>query len=291
MAKHAVAKIVARDITQDESYASWGVQREWAELLPLAWKSIGNGTYSIAFSPKMHTPMAWWFMPLHLLAVGLGWTNIDAGLRMWRLEGYPPAHPILAFLRETHGPSIEALEIWLDLGGSFMIREALWGIAGPNVVMQRIGANLETFEMASEKYQKRIQGTRTQAGFDQLLTGDNDPLHLGDHFYQCVFNRRPNSGSWSLRFYESHNSELVITANLESMDGILRFLKEHVSGHISTSNESERTRLLVNVEDIGLNFQMAYCVESERWYLSSSASPAKRDVERAVHLWGNPRRD
>ncbi len=91
----------------------WGDQYEWTALLPAAWKLVStNGR--LRPNPNDHqSACCWWNVPLHLLGLGLGWTNIALGLQQWRELGYPADNPVLRFIKESYGPSIEGLEVFL----------------------------------------------------------------------------------------------------------------------------------------------------------------------------------
>ena len=286
MAKHAVAKIVARDITQDESFASWGVQREWAELLPLAWKSIGSDTFSIAYTPKAHTSMAWWFMPLHLLGVGLGWTDIARGLETWRLEGYPTIHPILRLVYQSHGPSIEALEIWLKCSGHEIV-DALRFVCRTDEHMAEplFFSSSNDFEQARHNYETRIQGARTQAGLNNLLNGGYDPQHLGHHFYHALVDCKSGYDAFTNPVVTAETPQHIAFVTVPSMKGLLDFLTTHtpeLTGHISMGGW---WNTLLTIRDLGLTMYWQYSVSSNRWFLAEG--PEYFQEGQQAHNWGN----
>lgn len=91
----------------------WGDEYYWTGLLPLAWKLAStNGRLRPPGDDHLKA-CGWWNVPIHLLGLGMGWTNIALGLQQWRHQRFPDENPILRFIKETYGPSIEALEAFL----------------------------------------------------------------------------------------------------------------------------------------------------------------------------------
>ena len=91
----------------------WGDQYEWTALLPVAWKMIPTNNRLIHPSGDHQAACCWWNTALHLLGLGMGWTNIATGLQNWRRLDYPTNHPILQLVFDSYGESIEALEAFL----------------------------------------------------------------------------------------------------------------------------------------------------------------------------------
>jgi hypothetical protein len=102
-------------------YQSWsdfyGDEYNWTSMVPILWQSIDSPAARI-IPPKAlphgfnQETCAWWSGALHLLAFGMGWTNMPNGLRRWRENGYPTDNAVLRLLFNTYGSSIEALEYW-----------------------------------------------------------------------------------------------------------------------------------------------------------------------------------
>ena len=103
-------------------YQNWndfyGDEYNWSSMVPILWQSIDSPAARI-MPPKAKAQgfnqetCAWWTGALHLLAFGMGWTNMAQGLRRWREGGYRVENAVLRLLYNTYGPSIEALEYWL----------------------------------------------------------------------------------------------------------------------------------------------------------------------------------
>lgn len=173
----------------------WGDQYDWTALLPLAWKSIGTNGRIRPDASDYQKVCCWWNAPLHLLGLGLGWTNIALGLQQWRELGYPTENPVLRFIKDSYGPSIEALEIFLvtrescnaeftqvlqeHAFTSFLPDDNLpaheyvhWGIYGED------GYNERYLEKAKNRHNF---GPRWEMA-KHLLLGGYDPCHLSTHF-------------------------------------------------------------------------------------------------------------
>jgi hypothetical protein len=91
----------------------WGDEYPWTALLPLAWKLVSTNARLKPPVNDHERALGWWSTPIHLLALGMGWTNLALGLQSWRQMGYPDSNPVLRFIKESYGPSIEALEVFL----------------------------------------------------------------------------------------------------------------------------------------------------------------------------------
>ena len=291
MAKQAIATLVSEVTEESRSFESWGDQHDWCELLPVAWKLIGCPGLSISRKLDGNINPSWWFTPLHLLGVGLGWTDIARGLEHWRLEGYTNSHPILEFLHATYGPSIEALEIWLKTpaGTNIFNSLALFSDEAFKHEAPLQFASDREFESAVEGYKSKIRGNRTRAGFENLLVGGTDPQHLEAHFSNLLksdsaYNPRDRVSP----IFRSENIGHETYVELPSMKGILGFLKLYESELTGALYMGGAWTTLVSIEDIGLKMPFQYEVSTARWYWNAQL-PWKLDASR-VHYWGNCRK-
>jgi hypothetical protein len=158
----------------------------WNSLVPLSWKLLDlPGTRVPAPSGNQLESVAGWWMPaLHILAFGLGWTDLGKGLQHWREDGYRTDNPVLSFIYNTYGPSIQALEIWLMHLAGAQLTENLKNLRTAETY--RPSPRDFTFiEDADQRIRKFCGlseiGPRHSLGA-KLISGGTDPLHLTLHF-------------------------------------------------------------------------------------------------------------
>jgi hypothetical protein len=168
-------------------YQSWsdfyGDEYNWTSMVPILWQSIDLPAARI-LPPKV-TPngfsqetCAWWSGALHLLAFGMGWTNMPNGLRRWRENGYPTDNAVLRLLFNTYGSSIEALEYWLQ-GHDFT---HILGVTNESRYFNHPSS--DSFNAQLERLTDSVNsGPRHQ--LTQQLLNWNDHLHL-NHFLGSV---------------------------------------------------------------------------------------------------------
>ncbi len=168
-------------------YQSWsdfyGDEYNWTSMVPILWQSIDLPAARI-LPPKV-TPngfsqetCAWWSGALHLLAFGMGWTNMPNGLRRWRENGYPTDNAVLRLLFNTYGSSIEALEYWLH-GRQY---QHLLGVT--NESRYSNPPSSVAFEAQLQRLTSKIEsGPRHQ--LTKHILNWSDSLHL-EHFTFCI---------------------------------------------------------------------------------------------------------
>lgn len=168
----------------------WGDEYLWTALLPMAWKLCSTNGRLKPPGEDFQKAVSWWSVPIHLLGLGMGWTNIALGIQQWRHQKFPDDNPILRFIKDSYGTSIEALEAFLVTRDSFNyeIVETLklhgyqeFSVDDNLTVDQysdlELGDDKWYLETASRSYEF---GPRwNMAKF--LLNNDGDPLHLSMH--------------------------------------------------------------------------------------------------------------
>jgi hypothetical protein len=259
----------------------WGDQYEWTSLLPIAWKMCStNGR----LKPPVNNPelaAAWWMVPLHLLGLGMGWTNLALGLQQWRESGYNTDHQLLKFIFESYGTSLEALEVWLvknqDVNDQFTEALALHGYSGfhtdenlraEQYDQQKINTLGEYLETA-----KRLHnfGPRWQMA-KYLFGGGWDPLHLSTHFLGSaefdgtkVHDRRDLDEIKILYW-----SEEQIGVRAPAYKGFPHRLIEGLAEHFDSGNAAPLVSLYI--ESLGHLGDFQHSRETGRFYLLAAGS-------------------
>lgn len=170
----------------------WGDDYEWVALVPLAWKLANSGLMRIKPpSVEDHRALAgWWSVPLHICVLGLGWNNVARGLRNWREGGYVANTAALQFLKNTYGPGISALEVFLiETGFNDDIIETMGAVTTrsyttsetPEPLLNDLG-EYESAEEFLERANRQQQLDKAWMTAFPLLSGGTDPLHISFHF-------------------------------------------------------------------------------------------------------------
>ena len=170
----------------------WGDQYEWTALLPVAWKLYSTDSRLRPPPATDHQKACcWWTVPLHLLGLGLGWTNISLGLRKWREQGYPTNHPVLRFIWESYGPSIEGLEVFLAtrdwINESYIESMKIHGFAHFEPAKNLPASEYRDLELRDDRTYlenaKRVHNFGPRwALVSNLLLGGQDACHISRHF-------------------------------------------------------------------------------------------------------------
>ena len=174
----------------------WGDQYEWTSMLPLSWKLLSTNHRLRPPKSQAQEVLSWWNSALHLLGFGIGWTNLALGLQQWREMGYPTANPVLRFIWETYGRSIEALEVFLvtrpDYNYQFIQSLRRYGFDGFDPDEANRAQDYENPRLLEDRAflenARRVHnfGPRWSLAADLLSGGDG--LHLSGHFEQYVGN-------------------------------------------------------------------------------------------------------
>jgi hypothetical protein len=177
----------------------WGDEYAWTNRLPVAWSVIDSPYLHDTVVPQTayidggpNADKYWyhrastWTSVLHLLIIGMGWTNITAGLRSWRAEHYRLGHhPVLDLIATMCSKSdLQALEHFLHPWHN-------------NELMFRISVLLD------DTYQRRPEIRPEDERRDEAAIADNlacasllgrslfsgggtDPLHVVMHVQQWM---------------------------------------------------------------------------------------------------------
>ena len=172
----------------------WGDEYAWTNLLPAAWSAIDNpylhGTVvpqTVYVDHGLHDSGKFWFhrastwtSVLHLLIVGMGWTNLSAGLKRWSSEGYEQGHhPVLDLIKKMcSNNDLRALQAflhpWHNVNLIFWINETL---GNPRQLRPEFDTDDERGN--EDEIAESLRGASPLGR--NLLTGDADPLHVVMH--------------------------------------------------------------------------------------------------------------
>ncbi len=276
----------------------FGDEYNWTSLLPLAWAAVA-GPSSRVKPPKLGGEQeifrlaSWWNTPLHLLGYGLGWTHIGKGLTNWREEGYSVENDILRFVFNTYGPSIEALEYWLNSSdGAYEIHQTLFEVGGGKVTSRDFTPSAQTFRRQQDDFIASLSsGPRHRLGESFITGGGYDPLHLTGHFLGALGiwqeGGRPTTPA---AISESGDFELL---RLETYRGWMISLaaRFQVSGWLENTNP--RKVIQVEISGLGVLGTFAYCEQTGRPYRLSATenllpnTQSERDWQLRWHMLGN----
>jgi hypothetical protein len=276
----------------------FGDEYNWTSLVPLAWAAVGGPNARIN-PPKLGGEQeifkltSWWNMPLHLLAFGLGWTNLGQGLKRWREDGYPVENDILRLVFNTYGPSIEALELWLNASG---YAGSIYSLLNELAHRRWQDMNFVRGEGDPSEQRERLQ-QQLNAGprhrlMQRLVEGhDSDPLHLSGHFTASVGYEpvRPPKEHQVLR---GQNSDFEIL-QLDQYQGWMSVLATRfdTAGWLEGAIHYKRVR--VDIAGLGTLGTYVYCGPTGRTFRLNERSHLNQDQDASAehqlrwHMLGN----
>jgi hypothetical protein len=273
---------------------AWNDDYLWNSMLPLAWSCIDISGISIRPSNQRSlggdshaSAIAQWAMAIHLLGLGMGWTNIGKGLQTWAARSYGEGfHPILDFLAKNFGSEIEALEIYFGVSPRYQIREVLElfrthgrGVAHSTSIES---ADSKEYEIRARQILEDINSPTRSLG--QLLLNGGDALHLDSHCAKSFLGNE-NGGSFIGLDHRVENEQLVnvwtpwyggwahrlaVTSDYLKTDTLLGPGSKFVS---------------VEIQDIGSLGAFVWNPKTSRWFRYTKHYRGFQQVE--AHEWGN----
>lgn len=273
---------------------AWNDDYLWNSMLPLAWSCIDISGISIRPNKQRSlvgdthaSAIAQWAMAIHLLGLGMGWTNIGKGLRAWASRSYGEGfHPILDFLVKNFGSEIEALEIYFGVSPRHQIREILELFRAPATPNNQVSS----FEHSdSTEYESRaraiMESSNSRAlSLGQYLLNGGDALHLDGHCASS-FRGSENGGSfmgldhrveaeqlvkiWT-PWYGGWAHRLAVTCDSLKTDTLLGLGSKLVS---------------VEIQDIGSLGTFVWNPKTSRWFRYSEHYQGFEQID--AHVWGN----
>ena len=192
------------DSHSQEYRMAWNDDYLWNSMLPLAWPCIDS--VGISIRPRYQrfgsavpheNAVAQWSMAIHLLGLGLGWTDIGKGLRTWAAHSFGEGfHPILDFLARNFGPEMQALEIYFGVNPRYQLLEVLESfksIDSKGATGSHSYVFADEYAYRAEQYLQRSDPTSKSIG--QHLLNGGDALHLESHCSNSFLGNQ-NGGSF-----------------------------------------------------------------------------------------------
>ena len=179
----------------------WGDQYRWTSLLPLAWKMIDYPWFefpkTINESPSDNevshdAAAATWNAALHLLGLGMGWSDIGKGLTEWETLDFSTGHhPVLDMVKKLCGEDIDSMITHVGENSSSYAEVFSSIDEYPAKINQNFNTHVEPDLIIRNLSNKESLSYR-------LLFGGYDPLHLTVHFKNSVIGRSQFSRNYRL---------------------------------------------------------------------------------------------
>ena len=265
-----------------EHYVFFGDEYNWTSMVPLLWQALESPAARI-LPPKANVhgfsmeTCAWWNGALHLLAFGMGWVDIAKGLREWRESGYSRENAVLRLIYDTYGPSIEALEYWLN-------GHPMHYVLAPISIGQPFREIERPFDAYLSDQLKALEA-RVQSGPRHRLTQEllnwNDHLHLTGHFPGSVAVHGNPENRIDEFYVERESPRAIIRPRLYAgwYSQLIEFVREH------TEYLNTEAQVSVVVSRIGSLGRYAIAPGTGRAYRLSPGLGFERDQR--FHWMGN----
>ena len=283
-----------KDQIQESKEGFWGDYSPWTSMLPLAWATIDMRDFTIrprsaqvsSTGIQSHA-IATWDAVVHLLGLGLGWTDLRAGLEQWRFENYSVGlHPILDSVKRLVGDDIEALEIYFGVEPRSIIqavREIESVVSGGPAIEPYMDFTPRDYEERKEIWLRRVAGAKGNLGH-ALLNG-GDALHLDGHTHATLLERGIDLASTQVR--QDFGTHSIITMT-----------KYHGWGHrLAVQTDSllaspfgnvSNKSVEIKIQQLGSLGTFVLDSNTSRWFrYSSDYGTADFIGQQRVHRWGN----
>ncbi len=269
----------------------WGDEYNWTALLPIAWKSFEARDFSIkpdksgrSSELRNYQAASYWATAIHLLGLGMGWTQIGHGLRTWRENNYiTESHPILDFIWRSYGEDIRALEVYFGVSERYLIFGALSRMSDSPMVSTDPVRPMQDYSGWEREYTSE---SNTESPLAQALLSGGDALHLESH---VVDSFTPNDMGYYFRpQVRNFKSPYVFDLEFGNYGG-WGLLLSQVDELKKFSEDGFREDLEVNVYIRSLGFigRFMHHNNSGRWFLYSDDFGAP-SLQWSSHMWGNP---
>lgn len=276
----------------------WGGQYEWNCLLPIAWRNCSSHEIKISKQDlSSDYLLSWYTTPLHLLGLGLGWTDIGLGLfEMYRTRARPTDHPILDFVVRNWGVSLENLLIWLATSAvasevAHPLSELRKKSAGSDEPW--LGTSWFSWERKDlEKLLASWTDSSRPPRDDDVFSGGTDPLHLSGHFSRSVIGE-----DFVLPGSVNAFGDKVIPADYYSVrskrgsvwlpqySGFSNELHDRSTGQTGLPVFDETAVIAVNISGFGHLGDFTRSRRTGRWYVVPNGLRTYEAAE--IHMLGN----
>lgn len=268
----------------------WGDEYGWTALLPIVWSSYEASGFTIkpvlktsGGTSDTYAAASYWSAAIHLLGLGMGWTDIGEGLRNWRETHYREQyHPILDFVMRNYGEDIRALEVWFGVNQRYRLQETLCELAGKPLDPMDRPTDYSNYLQWEIDYVDVPREARTLATW--LLDG-GDALHLEDHVVSSVqgsdergvepWLKPPADSKYKVVTFGQYGGWAKRLANLDE-----------VRPHDTDVHPIDRP---VALEIVGIGRLGTFVLHqaTNRWF-AFSHSYGIPSLQWQAHLWGNP---
>jgi hypothetical protein len=271
----------------------WGDYAPWTSYLPLAWATIDMRDFTVrpraaqVNSTTLHThAIATWGAAVHLLGLGLGWTDLTAGLIAWKRERFSEGlHPILDSVKRLVGDDIEALELYFGKSPRAIIqalREIEAVVSGGPAFEPYMDFSTGDYDELTEIWLGHVP--RPKASLGALLLSGGDGLHLDGHMHAMLLERGIDLARSQVR--QDFGTHSVITMN-----------KYHGWGHRLAAQTRDllatplgdfaNKSVEVKIQQLGSLGTFAFDAETSRWFrYSSDYRTAGFQLQNEIHRWG-----
>ncbi len=272
----------------------WGDEYLWTALLPLSWKLISTGGRIRPTAEDHDKAVGWWSTPIHLLSLGMGWTNLALGLHNWRHAGFPDNNPVLRFIKESYGPSIEALEAFLvtreyfnyELVETLQIHGFSEFTPDDNLTADQYS----DLELGDDEWY--LETCRRAHDFGPrwemaklMLLGGGDSLHLSMHINNSLAfddtSIHDDSELDDLKVLYMTEDRIGVEA--PAYKGFPYRLIEAMSLHAEKYSKSPTVSL--HIKSLGHIGDFYHSTQTGRFFMASS--PAEKESSHRFHLFGN----
>ena len=180
----------------------WGDEYCWTALLPFVWKMIDYPWIEfpqVNMEPQsdretsFSAAIAIWSASIHLLGLGMGWSDIEKGLAEWETLDFATGyHPVLDTVKKLCGDDLASLSFHINLNRDeyFEVFSKLDEIPSKMYQDRKEKLNLDSVESNAVN---RMTLSKL------LLQGGYDPLHLSMHFRNSVIGHDEFSRDFKLK--------------------------------------------------------------------------------------------
>ena len=283
----------ADDESSDRYRDYWGDEYGWTALVPIAWKSFELPGFSIrptltraSGEKNIYKAASYWTMPIHLLGLGMGWTDIGYGLRVWREYGYLlDHHPILDFLWRSYGEEIRALEVYFGATNRWDIFDALRSMSSSDSVQQPFKDDGPDYQRWAQEYERFDSYEKPSLTAMLFSSGGYDPLHIERHVASSFRPESPSSARASVR---DLGDGLRFKVTYESYPGWAhRLANQEEIRKFSEDGFREDLEIQVELDRFGYLGGFMHHNESGRYFYYSDSQGAP-SLQWDSHRWGNP---
>jgi len=274
----------------------WGDCSPWTSYIPLAWSTIDMRDFTV--QPRaaqvqydgLHAhAISTWSAVVHLLGLGLGWTDMNSGLNAWRSENYGEGlHPVLDSVKRLVGKDIEALDLYFGVAPRAIIqalREIESVVSDKPAIEPYLGFSPGDYEGQKRLWLASIETKKPSLG--AMLLDGGDALHLDDHMHATLLERGIDLGRTQVR--QDFGSHSIITMS-----------KYHGWGHrLATQTRDLLTNPLgdysnksveIKIQTMGSLGTFVFNPMTSRWFrYSVDYRTADFQLQTRIHEWGNPR--